>query len=99
MLMWALVATTWLSLGLVVALGIGAMGRTNEEADVRMQVDWLLEENTRLREHMTRAQAQAQLAQAAAGELRSLLRDAHLHAGPDDDRPVPGGPASTSAAA
>jgi hypothetical protein len=72
-MMWVLVATTWLSLGLVVALGIGAMGRTAQEADVRYHVDWLLQENTKLRDEVTRALAQARLAEAAAGELRKEL--------------------------
>lgn len=92
MLVWFAVGAAWLCVGLVVALGLGAVARTGNEVDLESKVAWLLEENVKLRERITRADARAYLAQEAAAELRKLVTpDANLLGGRDPDRPLRAG--------
>jgi hypothetical protein len=89
-MVWVAVASAWLCVGLVVALGIGAMGRTAQEVANQQTLEWLVKENEKLREHITRAEARAHLAQAAAGELQEVVRRyADVHGRLDGDRQVP----------
>lgn len=80
------IGCAWLAVATVGGLVIGKMLQEGDDYDLQYHVDWLLEENVKLRDHIARADSRAQLAQAAATELRRMvLEGANLPGERDGD--------------